>query len=123
MRIYEFKCSKCGESFDVSLPTGTQVDTTIPCEVCGGPTTYVFAAPYFHVQGSTTPRPPAQVRKNYQEKEREEGIAEFEKEESDRRAGMREREKLDEQAKRNYCRGELHHKHGLPTEDRKALGL
>jgi predicted nucleic acid-binding Zn ribbon protein len=105
---YQYRCS-CGyevEDINMSPPI---------CPDCQVIMKRVFTAPQLIVRGGT-PNFHGFVHDKAEKTEQEEGIAEYEKEQKERRKGMRERKENDKKAFKAYCEGELHHKHGRPDE-------
>jgi len=109
MKLFDYRC-ECGRVRE--LP-----DESPPlCDYCGCQMSRVFTPSYIRVKGGT-PNFHGHVKQDVaEEKEREQGISEWESEQKQRREAMRERKKADEQAFKSYCEGELHHKHGRPDE-------
>lgn len=108
MRFYEYKCD-CGRVKEDTNPSPPL------CPSCKVLMKRVFTPSYISVKGGT-PRFYRTTHDIPKQKEREQGIAEYETETKELRQGMKERKKNDEAAFRRYCEGELHHKHGTPDE-------
>lgn len=108
MAYFVYRCD-CGEEIEDENPSPPL------CRACNSLMKRVFTPPMLVVKGGT-PRFHRTCHDKPARREQEQGIAEYESEQKTLRAGMRERKKNDEKAFKNYCEGELHHKHGRPDE-------
>jgi protein-arginine kinase activator protein McsA len=110
MRLFVYRCQACGFQLEDENPSPPI------CARCHTPMQRVFTPPMVQVRGGTPRFHGPGCNDRSRKIENEQGMSEYETEQKELRAGMRKRRDNDVKAFRDYCDGELHHKHGNPDE-------